>query len=409
MNSLPNPPRPALVLALALGLTAASPAWAGDWPRWRGPDLDGISKETGWAASFPAEGPKVQWTAEVGLGFASISVASGKAYTTGHASETDTVYCLDAETGKVVWKHSYAHPLDDKYYEGGTSATPTVEGGRVYTLSKRGHLHVLDAQSGAVVWTRNVAEDIGAKMPTWGYASSVVLDGDMAIVNVGTHGLAVDRNNGKVLWKTGSGEAGYATAVPFTQNGQKLYLIFAAKELVAVRAATGQKVWSHKWETSYDVNAAYPVVCGPDRIFIASGYNTGGAMLDVSGATPKVVWQNKNIRSHFNPAILVGKHLYAIDGDVGKGQLRCVDAATGASAWAFKDPNHGAILVADGKLIVIGEKGELMIGDVSPSGFKPTSRAQVSGGKFWTVPVLAHGLLYVRNSEGRVTCLNLRK
>ncbi len=408
MNLISLYSRAAVLLAVSAGLLASQPGVAGDWPRWRGPDLDGISKERGWKPAFSADGPKVLWKAEVGKGFASVSVADGLAYTTGNASDTDTVYALDVETGRVVWKHSYPHPLDPKYYEGGTSATPTVDGGRVYTLSKRGHMHVLDAKTGAVIWGRNVAEEIGAKMPTWGYAGSVVIDGDMAVLNVGTHGLAVDKNTGKVLWKTGAEEAGYATPVPFTHGGQKLYLIFAAKELVAVRAATGEKVWSHKWETSYDVNAAYPVICGPDRVFIASGYNTGGALLDVSGGKPKVVWQNKNIRSHFNPAILVGKHLYAIDGDVGKAQLRAVDMATGAVAWTFKDPNHGAILVSDGKLIVISERGELMVGNLSPAGFKPTSRAQVSGGKFWTVPVLANGRLYVRNAEGLVTCLDLR-
>jgi outer membrane protein assembly factor BamB len=385
-----------------------TPATGGDWPRWRGPHLNGISTETNWVAEFSADGPKVLWKARVGMGFASVSVADGRAFTTGNQSDRDTVYALDAESGKVLWQHTYNAPLDPKYYEGGTSATPTVDGGLVYTLSKRGVVHCLEAATGTVRWTKNIAEAIGARMPTWGHAGSVLIDGARAVVNIGTHGAALDKTTGQVIWQTGKGESGYSTPLPYDHRGTKAYLIFAAKEVVAVRADTGAKIWSHPWETSYDVNAADPVVVAPGRIFIASGYNRGGALLDVSGDRPKVVWENKNIRSHFNPAILHGGHLYAIDGDVGKAQLRCVDAATGAPVWTFKDPNHGAIAVADGRLIIISEKGELITGVAKPENFQPVARAQVSGGKFWTVPVLAHGRLYVRNSEGLVTCLEMR-
>lgn len=397
----------ATLLAGSVLAGASLGAFGGDWPHWRGPARTGISSEAGWKSEFPAAGPKVLWKAEVGVGYSSVAVVGGKAYTMGNKSDQDSVFCLDAATGKAIWKHSYAHPLDPKYYEGGTSATPSVDGGRVYTLSKRGHLFCLDAATGDVKWTRNMTTDLGAKMPTWGFASSVLIDGDRAVVNVGSHGAALDKNTGATLWKTGSGESGYATAVPFEQNGQKLYLIFASKELVAVRADNGQRVWGHPWETSYDVNAADPIVVGPDRILIASGYDRGAALLDVKGPKPVVVWENKNLRSMLNAGVLLDGHVYAIDGNNGKAQLRCLDAATGTVAWTFKDPNHGALTAADGRLIVIGEKGELFVGAASPKGFKPQARAQVSGGKFWTVPVLSGGRLFLRNGDGLVTCLEV--
>jgi outer membrane protein assembly factor BamB len=382
-------------------------AQAGDWPNWRGPQRNGISAESGWQADFPDDGPKVLWKANAGIGYASVTVANGRAYTTGNKNDQDTVYCWDAATGKPVWQQSYAAPLDDKYYEGGPSATPTVDGDRVYTLGKRGLLHCFDAATGAIRWKKDLAKDLGVKMPTWGFASSVLIDGDRAVVNVGEHGAALDKNTGNVLWKSGTDESGYATPVPFEQNGQKLYLVFAAKAIVAVRADNGQKVWSHKWETSYDVNAADPVVVGPGRVYISSGYDRGGALLDVTGPTPKVLWENKNVRSMLNAGVLLGKHLYAIDGNNGKAQLRCIETESGKVAWTFKDPNHGALMAADGKLIVISEKGELIVGNASPNAFKPIARAQVSGGKFWTVPVLSGGRLYVRNGDGLVTCLDL--
>lgn len=399
------------MLASVVTVTVASltclAAGAADWPHWRGPDRNGISKESGWKAEFPGEGPKVLWKADVGLGYASITVAGGRAFTTGNKDEKDSVYGFDADSGKLLWQHTYPHPKDDKYYEGGTSASPTVDGDKVYTLSKRGHLFCFNAADGKILWQKQVAEELKAKMPTWGFASSVLIDGQRAVVNVGTYGAAFDKSTGQLIWKTGAEESGYSTPLPFEQNGQRLYLIFASKELAAIRADNGQKVWSHPWETSYDVNAADPVIVDKDKVFIASGYNRGGALLSIADGKPKVLWENKNIRSHFNAAILLDKHLYAIDGDVGKAQLRCVEIDTGKVAWTFKDPNHGAIAIADGKLIVISEKGELLIGDANPKQFKPTSRAQVAGGRYWTTPVLAQGRLYIRSGEGAVTCLDL--
>src|ERR1035441_6564430 len=109
-----------LVVNSALGAAGV------DWYRWRGPDLNGISKETGWNAQWPAEGPKQLWKAAVGTGFASFSVSQGRVYTMGNANNTDTIFCLDAGTGKVLWQHSYPCPLDAKNFEGGPCATPSV-------------------------------------------------------------------------------------------------------------------------------------------------------------------------------------------------------------------------------------------------------------------------------------------
>lgn len=392
------------IVAVVAGLSSA--CWSNDWPHWRGPQRTGISQEKGWVSTFPESGPKVLWTANVGMGFSSVSVADGKVYTLGNDEKQDTVFCLDAALGGEVWKHSYPHPLDAKYYQGGSSGTPTADGNRVYVLSRRGHLHCLDAATGAVVWQKNLATELGAKIPEWGFASSVLIDGERAVVNVGTHGAAFEKGTGKLIWKTGGAASGYATPLPFEHNGQKLYLVFAAKELVALKADSGQVVWSQKWVTSYDVNAADPVVVGPDQVFISSGYERGGALVELAGGSPKVVWENKNLRCQLNAPVLIGGHLYAIDGNTGKGQLRCVEAATGTVKWTFPDTRHGALTAADGQLIVVSEKGELMIGEATPTAFQPTSRAQVAGGLYWTTPVLSNGRIYIRNGAGVVTCLD---
>lgn len=399
---------PTLSLTVLLLLPADRLA-AGDWPNWRGPQHTGISDETGWRSAFPGDGPAVLWRAKVGTGYAAVSVAQGRAFTVGHQAEKDTVYAFDAVTGKELWTHTYPHPLDDKYYEGGPSATPTVDGDQVYTLSKRGHLHCFEAATGQVKWMKNVGTELGAGIPTWGFAGSVLIDGPRAVLNVGSHGAAFDKRTGALLWKSGTAASGYATPVPFDHQGERLYLIFAAKELAGVRAADGRKVWAFDWETSHDVNAADPIPAGPNRVFITSGYNEGAALIEIRGNTPTAVWKNKNLRGQLNAPILIEGHLYGFDGDTGNAQLRCVELATGKVKWSFRDTRVGGLTAANGKLIVIGERGELFIGDASPAGFRPVTRAQVSGGKFWTVPVLAHGRLYIRNSDGLITCLDLRE
>ncbi|TAK96347.1 MAG: hypothetical protein EPO07_14650, partial [Verrucomicrobia bacterium] len=163
-----------ILRVLLMGLLGSTfAAKAEDWPNWRGPDHNGISRETNWTALWPADGPKRLWKAKTGTGFASVAVSGGRAFTTGNSDDKDTVFCFDAVTGKELWKHSYPAKLDPVYYEGGTSATPSVDGGRVFTLSKRGLLHCLAVSNGAVLWSTNLTAQLKAAMPTWGFASSI--------------------------------------------------------------------------------------------------------------------------------------------------------------------------------------------------------------------------------------------
>lgn len=392
----------ALRLTILSGIAFTLAAHADDWYRWRGPNADGISKETGWSNQWPAEGPKQLWKAKVGVGFASFAVSQGRVYITGNTKDTDTIFCFDANTGAEVWKYSYAAKLDPKYYEGGTSATPTVDGDRVYTFSKRGVVHCLDAAKGTVVWTKNLAEELKAKMPTWGFAGSVFIAGDLAILNIGTAGAALDKKTGKVVWSSGEDESGYSTPVPFDAGGERAVLLAVKQSVVALRVKDGKELWSYPWKTEYDVNAADPIVSG-SKVFVSSGYNHGGALLDVTGGQPKLVWENKNMRNQFNSSVLWQGHLYGVD----ENQLRCLVFDTGEVKWTEKSVGKGSLMLADGKLIVLSDKGELMVAEASPAGFKPLARSQVLGGKCWTTPVLANGKIYCRNAAGDVVCVNV--
>jgi outer membrane protein assembly factor BamB len=181
-----------------------------------------------------------------------------------------------------------------------------------------------------------------------------------------------------------------------------------ADSIVAVGLKDGKLLWRFPWKTPYEVNAADPIVSG-DKIFISSAYQHGCALLRMKGDGVEKIYEGKTMHTHFNPAVLINGFLYGIDGDAGHGGgLRCIEFATGASKWIEKSIGTGALMAADGKLIVQAEKGELMIAAASPDGFKPLARAQVLGGKCWTTPVLSNGRIYCRNSRGDLVCLDVR-
>jgi len=394
-------------LSAAFVIALVFSASANDWPRWRGPDANGISKETGWSAKWPAEGPKRLWKASVGIGFASFSVANGRVYTTGNKDDTDTIFCFDANAGKELWKHSYPEKLDPKYYEGGTSATPTVDGERVYSLSKQGQLFCLDAAKGTVIWSQNLTNELKAKLPTWGFAGSVFIEGDVALLNVGSAGAALNKKTGKVIWSSSPEEAGYSTPMTFDLRGERYAALAGKEHILAVRVKDGEELWRHPWKTGYDVNAADPIVLG-EQMFISSGYGHGCALLDISATPPKVVWENKILRSHLSPAVLIGGFLYGSDDDCYRANatFKCVELKTGEVKWTEKT-GFVSLMAADSRLIVLTAKGELLTVEAAPEVFKPISRAQVVGGKCWTTPVLANGKIYCRNAAGEVVCLDV--
>ena len=379
---------------------------AEDWFRWRGPNLNGLSAEKNWRTNWPKEGPRQLWKANVGVGFSSCSVANKRVYTMGNRNDQDTVYCFDAETGREVWKHTYACELDPRYYDGGTSSTPTVDGQDVYTFSRKGHLFSLDAATGKVRWQKNIARELSLDIPEWGFASSPLVEGDLVIVNAGGAGLALKKSSGEVAWSSGKSGAGYSSAVPFSVGQERFVALFVGRAVVAVNAKTGKELWRHAWKTSYDVNAADPIIIG-DKVFISSGYNHGCALLQFAGSRVSVLWENKNMRTQFNPPVMYGGYVFGADGDAGESQLRCIDLKTGASRWVQRSPQVSSLMVADGKLIAQGDRGELLIVETSPDACRVIARAQVLGGKCWTTPVLSNGRNYCRNAAGDLVCVSV--
>lgn len=401
------------ILAGLIGLGQA--AIAGDWPKWRGPNEDGISTEKDLRTDWDANPLKKLWTAEVGTGFSSVSVSGGRLYTMGHAGGKDTVHCLDAVSGKSLWKHEYAAALDPNLYEGGPNATPTVDGDRVYTLGKQGQIHCVDAQTGKPVWNANLTEITGNKHPDWGFSSSPYIVDDMVILDGGAT-VALNKADGKVIWKTDDRiKAGYGTAKAFEHGGKKLLAVLNNQALNVLEAQSGKRLASKAWKTSFDTSSATPIVKG-DEIWISTGYGKGAGLFKFTGSALDEIYTTKTIRNHFNNSVLLDGKVYGIDGqtsDAKRTSVVCIDYATGKEIWraptSKTEIGCGSLMVADGKLIILGDKGLLVMAEAGGSSYKEVARMQVFEGrpKCWTVPVLANGKLYCRTAQGKLICLEI--
>jgi len=388
------------IIILCAGVTVAE-----DWPRWRGPNGDSISAEKGWDANAVGS-PKVVWRTNVGAGHSCPTIQGDVLYIMGNANNQDVIQCLKVADGKSVWQFKY--PCDKGNYDG-PRASVVLDGGFTYSFSRNGDLVCLNAKTGARKWAVNVMKTYRAKNITWGLSSSPVIAGNMVLVNACKHGIALNKNTGARVWSSPSDKCGYASPVVFTSGGKKKVAMFGAKGLYCVDLASGRQIWFHRWNTKYDVNAADPVPIN-GKMFIASGYNRGCAMLDISGARPRQLWENRNMANHFATSILIDGHLYGIHGNTSNGSLRCIDVASGSVKWS-EGRGMENLMAADGKLIVIDKNGVLTIAEASPAGFKKIASGKVldRNHKKWTMPVLSNGRIYCRNSGGDLVSISVGK
>lgn len=387
-----------------LVMLTAGAGRAGDWPQWRGPNRNGISDEGGWKPAA-LNSATIAWRASIGEGYASPVIADGKVYATGNSNGQDHVHCFDAASGERVWSQGHPARGGDKY--AGPRATPAVEDGKVFAMSREGDVLCLDAGTGRVIWRKSLVAEAGIANLRWGLSGSPLVMGDLLILNAGSSGMALKKGTGAVAWSGGTGAGGYASPVAMTLGGKPGVLLFGAEALMGVAADTGAVLWSHTWKTSYDVNAPDPIPSG-DKVYISSGYGSGCALLDLTRTPPAVVWQNKLIASHFACSILRDGYLYGCDGNAGKGRLRCLEFETGKDVWT-EETGFSSLIMVDGKLLILHEAGKLTIADASPKGFNRLSEAQVLDRKLcWTAPSFAGGRVYCRNQPGDLVCVDLR-
>ncbi|CAN5361229.1 PQQ-like beta-propeller repeat protein [soil metagenome] len=437
-----------LICLLSLGTAAP----ASDWPQWFGPQRDGVWREEGLVAKYPPGGPKVLWRLPVGGGYSGPAVANGRVYvmdrvrakneagkparnTRDGTPGTEAVLCLEAGTGKQIWKHEYACPYRISYASG-PRCTPLIEGDRVYTIGAMGDLLCLNAADGKVVWSKNVATDYKAEVPVWGFASSPLIDNNRLICMVGGEGSAVvafDKHTGKEIWKgLTSEEIGYSPPVIIEAGGKRQLLIWISESLNSLDPETGKAYWTQAYPEGTKVTrpAVNIMTVRKDglRLFISSFYH-GPMMLELAADKPavKVLWHGKSnspgkpdgIHALMATPVIKDGCIYGV---CAMGELRCIDAATNKQLWQTYKATGGkksdcgtAFIVPQGdRYVIFNDSGELILAKMSPTGyeeidkFKILEASEAARGRMvvWSHPAFANRCVFARNDK-ELVCVSL--
>lgn len=378
-----------------------------DWPRFRGPDGNGISKETAWNPAA-LNTPKILWKTHLVRGYSVAAIKGDRLYLTGFRH----VICLNSKDGKQVWDYEYPEKGEPHMGLDGTHATPTVDGGSVYALGNLGHLFCLNAADGKVKWQKNLQSDFGALVPNYGFAASPVVFGDLLLINAGEHGLCLKKATGDTVWASPAGTLGaHATPVFYKQGGKDCMAIFNSKAIQGIEVATGKKLWSYNWLThsaDLPLNMTDPIVFD-GKVFISTGYGymagSGGcALIDISGPEAKLVWQNKNLSTDCSTAIMLDGYVYGLHGHLSREfELRCLEVASGKVMWATPMV-WGGLMAADGKLIVTNNSGDIFVVKANPKAYEEIASAKglpQEKGNCWTAPVLSRGVIYIRTVKAK--------
>lgn len=392
---------------LLLAACALAAAFAADWPRFLGPNGNGIAPDTGINKNWNQKPPKELWRVDLtDNGYAGPAVARGKVLILDHQEGKDILRMLDLATGQENGRFSYDEPSRENYGYG--RGTPLIAGGRIYTVSYSGIVICLDWKTGKEAWRRNMVQDFGGRVPQWGYSWSMIIDDNKLIVQPGGPNAAVAALNpetGATIWAgAGSDVCGYATPVVATINGAKQYVIFSTGGLMGVDPAKGSRLWFYPWKTGCDVNAATPIVLG-NNVFITSDYGHGSAYVNVTAMGAATGWSNTTVMSRFSTPLYVDGYCYTT---CEANKLTCLDPKTGDISWQQPGFGWGALCGVDGTFIVVdGNNGDVVMFEQNAKAYKELGRIRPLGGQSWTAPIIADGKLLVRNKKTLV-CLDLK-
>jgi hypothetical protein len=371
-----------------------------NWPQWRGPNRDGISKETGLLKQWPAEGPQLVWKAVgAGGGYSSFSIANGKLYTLGLRGDREFVIAFDIANGKEAWATAHGGKFENDRGNG-PRGTPTVDGDRVYALGGNGDLSALDARTGKIVWSKNVLKEFGGSNIQWGISESPLVMGNKVLVNAGGRNasiVALNKDNGNVIWKSQSDEAGYSSAIPLEINGGTQVVFFTAQRALGLDLNDGRLLWEYARPSNDVANVATPIARG-NRVFISSDYGTGGGVVEIKAdGKAQEIYFTKDMRNHHSSSVLVGDYLYGFSSAI----LTAMKFDTGEIAWRDRSVGKGSLVFADGHLYCLSENGVVGLVEATPTGYREKGRFRIEQGSLptWTHPVVVGGRLYLRDQD----------
>lgn len=429
--------RGSLLLCAALFfLISAAAVSADDWPQWRGPARDGVWRETGIIEKFDQPKLELKWRAEISSGYSGPSVADGRVFVTDRVidpKQIERVHCFDARTGKSLWTHSYECTYRDVGYEAGPRASVLVEDDRAYSLGSMGHLFCFDAANGKINWQKDCNTEYKIRMPIWGISASPLIEGDLLIAQIGgEHAclVAFDKKTGAEKWRALDDQASYSAPVVMEQAGKRVLVCYTGENVVGLNPQSGEIYWKYPFPARNTIIGISTPVREKDRLFLTNFFD-GSLMLKMDDAKLAVekVWQRAGIdekntdalHSIITTPIMEGGYIYGVDS---YGELRCLDATNGDRVWESVDAVPKArwstihFVQNAGRVWMFNERGELIISELSPTGYTEISRAKLieptldqlrqRGGVCWSHPAFANKWVFARNDK-EIVCADLSR
>ncbi|MEX2112035.1 MAG: PQQ-binding-like beta-propeller repeat protein [Pirellulales bacterium] len=417
-------------------MSAADPSQsiADEWPQWRGPQRDGVWREEGLLDKFAADEIKITWRQPISSGYSGPTVSGGRVFVTDRIVEPkqiERVLAFDEKTGQPLWTHTYDCEYVNVGYTAGPRASVTVDGDRAYALGSMGHLFCLDTASGKVLWGKDTNAEYKIRMPIWGIAAAPLVDGDLAIVQIGGEGaclVAFDKLTGAERWRALNDNASYSAPIIVEQAGKRVLVCWTGDSVAGMNPASGEVYWQHPFKPAKMViNIATPVL-EKNRLFFTSFYD-GSLMLELKTAELGVepLWRRSgrdeqhtdSLHSIISTPYLEGDYVYGVDS---YGEFRCLDAKTGDRIWESLEPTPKSRwstvhMVRNGRRMwMFNERGEIVIATLSPQGYTEISRAKLleptrvqlgqRGGVCWSHPAYANRHVFARNDE-ELVCASL--
>ena len=398
----------AAVVLILVGL-AARAARAADCPRFRGPTGNGVFEETGLLKTWPADGPKLAWSAKgLGEGYSSAVVAGGTVYVTGQDSTGQGLLFAFGEDGSEKWKAPYG-PEVGKLGPArpGSRGSPTVDGDRVYVVSGFGRLVTLDAKTGKELAAVDLPKRFGGKMLRFGCAESVLVDGEKVVCTPGGPDasiVALDKKTGETIWQSKglSQPSGYCSASLIEVGGKKIVTTMLGQSVVGVDAATGKVLWAHANRQGNDMQPNSPVYAD-GIVYATAGRGTGGVALALSadGTSATQKWTDKTLDNSMQGVVVIDGHVYGTAGGRGGKGLICLELAGGKVAWTAPEVKAGALVAAEGMLYIYGSDGTVRLVKPDAKAYTPVSQFKVThgAGMHLAHPTIANGRLYIRHGD----------
>jgi outer membrane protein assembly factor BamB len=421
-----------LLIAICILNLVLAPAFAEDWPEWRGIGRIGIWTEAGILDKFPEKGLTIAWRVPIHGGFAGPAVAAGRVFVTDFKKSagmkgTERAICLDEKSGKILWTREWDADYRGISYATGPRATPTVDGDRVYIVGASGLLFCLNSRTGALIWQKDYVRDYGMQMPIWGISSAPLVDGDRLIAIVGGQPdakvMAFDKMTGKEIWRAlpSDSEQGYSQPVIFEAGGIRQLIIWHPAAVVALDPATGKVYWQQPFRINLNTNLATPVL-SDTRLLVTSFYN-GSMLLGLARENATVLWKGKSnseintdgLHAVVNTPVIDGDYIYGI---CSYGQFRCLSLKTGERVWETLEVTKEKARWASGFIVRNGDRyfinndrGELIIARLSSKGYQEIGRTQLIkpttnpgnrrelGMVNWSHPAYANRHIIARNDE----------